>query len=90
MISGSLLVVLAVTSFAVVVLVGVGTTLLAVVSILVGFSLVVVTLEDVVILSSLALAWLSLAITGNNVAAAKAGISTYLILFFFIFSSYFK
>lgn len=85
MISGSLLVVLAVTSFAVVVLVGVGTTLLAVVSILVGFSLAVVTLEDVVILSSLALAWLSLAITGNNVAAAKAGISTYLILFFFHF-----
>ena len=86
--SGSLLVVLAVTSFAVV-LVAVGTTLLAVVSTLVGFSLVV-TLEDVVTLSSLALAWLSLAITGNNVAAAKAGISTYLILFFFIFSSYFK
>ena len=56
LISGSLLVVLAVTSFAVVVLVGVGTTLLAVVSILVGFSLAVVTLEDVVILSSLALA----------------------------------
>ena len=56
LISGSLLVVPAVTSFAVVVLVGVGTTLLAVVSILVGFSLAVVTLEDVVILSSLALA----------------------------------
>ena len=52
--SGSLLVVLAVTSFAVV-LVAVGTTLLAVVSTLVGFSLVV-TLEDVVTLSSLALA----------------------------------
>ena len=89
MFSGSLLVVLAVTLFAVV-LVAVGTTLLVVVSTLVGFSLVVVTLEDVVTLSSLALAWLSLAITGNNVAAAKAGISTYLILFFFIFSSYFK
>ena len=49
------MVVLAVTSFAVV-LVAVGTTLLAVVSTLVGFTLVVVTLEDVVTLSSLALA----------------------------------
>ena len=50
---------------------------------------VLVTFAGAVVLSSLALAWLSLANTGNNVAAAKAGISTYLILFFFIFSSYF-
>ena len=39
--------------------------------------------EVVIVLSSLALTWLSLANTGNNAAAAKAGIRTYLILFFF-------
>ena len=62
--------------------------LLSVLFTAVVFSLVLtvlLTFEGAVVLSSLALAWLSLANTGNNVAAAKAGISTYLILFFFHF-----
>ena len=66
---------------------------LLVVEILAVFSLVVsglLTVEVVAALSSLALAWLSLAKTGNNAAAANAGIRTYLILFFFIFNSYYK
>ena len=64
---------------------GVASEALLVVGILAGFSLVVsglLTVEVVADLSSLAFAWLSLAKTGNNAAAAKAGIRTYLILFF--------
>ena len=73
--------------------VGVVSATLLVVGTLDGFAPVVsglLTVEGVAVLSSLALAWLSLAKTGNNAAAANAGIRTYLILFFLIFNSYFK
>ena len=66
---------------------------LLVVGTLAGFSLVptvLLTVEGATVLSSLALAWLPSANTGNNAAAAKAGISTNFILFFFILNSYFK
>ena len=65
---------------------GVVSATLLVVGTLDGFAPVVsglLTVEGVAVLSSLALAWLSLAKTGNNAAAANAGIRTYLILFFF-------
>ena len=72
-------------------LAGVASETLLVVGILAGFSPGVSWLLTVATaLSSLALASLSFAKTGNNAAAAKAGIRTYLILFFFIFNSYYK